>query len=460
MAIFLALSLLLALGGGPVALPFALVSTAGFLFCTFSSARPGEGRFFSFVLFCALLLSLRVVVVLGRRVTLPQSVNAEGVVVQVRPWGRFYAAAVSTSEGGYVVTLPFATLTEGTCVRLSGIPKPFRRALDKSRFDEELYWRARDMDARLMKAKVEPTPEQPWNFHRLRYALDRALAIHTPELVGAYLRAAWTGRRDLDLNEAHRNWGTSHLLAVSGYHVGVLMMAVSCLFSSGRRRVIGLSVLLWGYIFLTGAPASALRAGLMLQTGLFGELLGRPTRPLNSVSLAGALLLAYNPFFFWDAGWRLSILAALTIAALLELGDARSMRFWLSMNPLIWMVTYPQASYIFGDIPLAGILMNFIAPAFFSFTLSFASVVTLCHLVGFPLTGWLLGVLEGAFRLWGVVADGLAALTPWGLGWEPLLVWGCVGGFLALLCRALHLSWGRTAFLVPTGTLVAFSLFL
>jgi competence protein ComEC len=289
------------------------------------------------------------------------------------------------------------------------------------------------------------------------------MALHLPRLTGAYLNAAWTGKRDSDLNTVHRSWGTSHLLAVSGFHVGLVIMAASLVFKRGRGRVYWLSLLLWLYVLLTGAPASAVRAGLMIQISLLGELAGRPGSAINSVSLAGVVLLARSPFLFWDIGWRLSMLAALVIAALLERGTTKDWKVWLGISPIIWLATFPQVSWAFGAVPLVGVFINFIAPAFFSFALTFASGVAGIRLLGIPgtvfVTDSLLYVLEGTLTLWGALADGAAKAIPMQLEWSPFFAYFCAGVFITLLCRALFVPWRSVAVLAPLGALSAFLLF-
>jgi competence protein ComEC len=224
-----------------------------------------------------------------------------------------------------------------------------------------------------------------------------------------------------------------------------------------------LSLFLWIYIFLTGAPASAVRAGLMIQLSLLGELAGRPGSAINSVSLAAVLLLLRSPFWFWDVGWRLSVLAALMISVILERIDPKGWKMWLGISPLIWLTTFPQASWTFGSVPLVGVLINIVAPSFFAFALSFASVLALLRLTEIPgivfLSNSLLYVLEGTFTLWETLADAAARWIPWQLPWGPFTAYFCAGVFLMLLCRALFVPWRNVAVLTPLGALAAFVLF-
>ena len=136
------------------------------------------------------------------------------------------------------------------------------------------------------------------------------------------------------------------------------------------------------------------------------------------------------------------------------------MAFWIVLSPSIWLISFPQTSYTFGSVPLAGLILNLFAPAFFSFAFSLTSTVALLHLAGLPLTSWLLDAVEGAFSLWALLANGLVSLIPWTVSWGPFTSW-CGAGLLFLwLCRAMRLSWARTALVASMGSAAAFLIFL
>jgi competence protein ComEC len=169
--------------------------------------------------------------------------------------------------------------------------------------------------------------------------------------------------------------------------------------------------------------------------------------------------LLRSPFWFWDVGWRLSVLAALTIAAVLERAGPDDWWLWVGLSPLIWFVTFPQVSWTFGASPWVGALINLVAPSFFNFALDAASFAALLCLLGVPGATFLAGIVEGAFVLWGIIADGAARLIPWRMEWSPFVAYCCAGVFILLLCRSLFTPWRNTAVLVPLGALAAFVLF-
>ena len=434
----------------------APVFVLGFSFLSYKEETRGQWPVLAVVLLTVLLCTLRIICVLDHPVEPPKSVQVEGTVSLVRPWGeRNTVAVLDTPEGGFLLKLSFATLTEGMCLKVEGITRPLKQAGREGGFDEERYWRARGVVSGLSTSKKEHLPPM-WSLPRFRYALYRKLVIYMPPLTGAYLRAAWIGQRDEDLYKAHRAWGTSHLLAVSGFHVGLVLLLIS--FFLDRRHVLLLSALLWGYILMTGAAPSALRAGLMVQAALLGQLLGRPSSSVNSVCLAAVLLLFHSPFLFWDVGWRLSVLAALTLTMMYSI-EGRKAWVWFLVSPAIALITFPQVAYTFKEFPLVGLLLNLFAPFVFSAAITTASLFALLRFLGAPFMPWFLSWVEGGFKLWRWGAEGLRSLLPWTISWAPFIAWIGAGALFLLLCRFLRLPAGRTAALTLAGTLASFWLF-
>lgn len=114
--------------------------------------------------------------------------------------------------------------------------------------------------------------------------------------------------------------GVSHLLAVSGLHVGIvcgfltLLLAPLARRRAGRQLRYALSLaFLWGYVWITGLAASAVRAGIMLSVYLAGRILKRPSDRYNTWCAAAFCMLAYHPLYLFDIGFQLSYLAVFSI---------------------------------------------------------------------------------------------------------------------------------------------------
>jgi len=124
-----------------------------------------------------------------------------------------------------------------------------------------------------------------------------------------------------ELEEHFRLSGTMHLFAVSGLHVAVvsgLLLGIGTLARVPRRFALMLMIpILLFYGVLTGLSPSAMRAALMLSLVLLGTVLREQSRLLNSLGLAGLILLAIDPQEIFLPGFQLSfaVIAGLALAA-------------------------------------------------------------------------------------------------------------------------------------------------
>lgn len=127
---------------------------------------------------------------------------------------------------------------------------------------------------------------------------------------------------DADLKASYAKAGVSHVLAVSGLHVGIIFVVFNFLFSIffkgnllGPRLLRALLTVccLWGYAFLTGLSPSVMRASVMFSFLQFGFLFQRPYSVYSSVVASAFVLLLYNPSFLFDVGFQLSYMAILSI---------------------------------------------------------------------------------------------------------------------------------------------------
>ena len=124
-----------------------------------------------------------------------------------------------------------------------------------------------------------------------------------------------------DVVEAFRNTGTSHLLAISGLHVGVVLglvlPAAAGLF--GRRRSLYLLLplgVIWLYVLLSGLSPSAERAAIMASLYLAAVALGRQRSALPALGFAAAFMVALDPQVVYDVSFQLSFAAMAGIITL------------------------------------------------------------------------------------------------------------------------------------------------
>ncbi len=123
-----------------------------------------------------------------------------------------------------------------------------------------------------------------------------------------------------DLKEPFTQTGTVHILAISGLHVGLVIMIFFVLFRAMRiprkLRVIFTLIVLIAYALVTGGRPPVIRASVIAAAVLIGMIVNRESDLLNSLSLAALVILALNPLELFDSGFQLSFAAVLAIIAL------------------------------------------------------------------------------------------------------------------------------------------------
>lgn len=150
--------------------------------------------------------------------------------------------------------------------------------------------------------------------------LDRLRLTDEEKSVLATLTIGYRQVMNREVKRRFSATGVSHILAVSGLHVGIVCGFLFLLLQPLSRRSLGrkirylaATVWVWGYVWMTGMAPSAIRAGIMLSVYLIGQVLRRPIDRYNTVAAAAFCMLVYDPFYLFDIGFQLSFLAVFFI---------------------------------------------------------------------------------------------------------------------------------------------------
>lgn len=142
-----------------------------------------------------------------------------------------------------------------------------------------------------------------------------------PDPEGAYLKGLLLGgskRMTAQLNDAFSKTGTTHTVAVSGYNVTIVaafLMWLGIFLGLWRQQVFSFALIgIVLFVLMTGAPSSAVRAGIMGGLVIWAMKEGRLANSQNAILFAAAAMLVINPLLLrYDAGFQLSFLATLGI---------------------------------------------------------------------------------------------------------------------------------------------------
>lgn len=111
--------------------------------------------------------------------------------------------------------------------------------------------------------------------------------------------------------------GASHILALSGLHLGIIFTILTLLLGSGIHRrwlsqaVINLTI--WTYAVVVGLGTSVVRSALMLTIYSLCLVAGRRKASVNALAFAAVVIIVGNPLFLWDVGFQMSFMAVLAI---------------------------------------------------------------------------------------------------------------------------------------------------
>ena len=173
--------------------------------------------------------------------------------------------------------------------------------------------------------------------------------------------------------ETFSSAGLSHILAVSGLHVGIIALIIYFILYPlkwmGLLRVRPLIaiLILWAYIFVIGFPPSAVRATIMATFVLVSEVLNRKGTTINSLLAAAFFMLLYNPGYILDVGFQLSFTAVFSIFYIYPiiysyLPHKNRVTSYLSSIIGVTLAaqigTLPLTVYYFHQISLIGLFSN------------------------------------------------------------------------------------------------------
>ena len=244
------------------------------------------------------------------------------------------------------------------------------------------------------------------------------------------------------LQNAFRRSGLYHLLAVSGQNVvllagGVLGLALLL----GVPRVwahLGALTAIGAYVLAVGPQPSVIRAAVSGAAVSIAWLAARERDPWHVLLLAAVVLLAWNPYTLFDAGFQLSFAAViaifLAVGPLVRLAEGypvpKSLGAAVAVSAACSVATAPILWLQFGAVPLLGIVANALVE---------------------PAVGPLLGLAFAAAAV-DPVAPSLAAGLAWLNGWLGAYIAICERLVAAVPVAQAH---GPDAAVAAAGSLLA-----
>ncbi|QEG23850.1 ComEC/Rec2 family competence protein [Mariniblastus fucicola] len=273
-----------------------------------------------------------------------------------------------------------------------------RPTSNPGQFDFENHFRAKSQFATIFAdstdavRRVQSSSSSTAGFRaRVRASIDRQLHLRLAPDHAAFASAVLLGNRDqMDIAVRNRflKTGASHLLAISGLHVGILASGFLLLLRLGlisRRNCLLLTIaFVVSYAWLVEFRPTVLRAAILICVMCGARLLGRTALSWGSLTTALMIVLIVNPSDLFSLGTQLSFLAISSIiigkpwifsAASQDPVDqliartrsdpvrwlrkiGREIRSAFCVSFLIWLMAIPLVAYHFHSIAIVAPLLN------------------------------------------------------------------------------------------------------
>jgi len=275
---------------------------------------------------------------------------------------------------------------------------------------------------------------------------------------------------DEDMRNDFSDAGVSHVLAVSGLHVGIMYAFLSILFPPVfnllrfRKIKDGMILgLLWGYALLIGMPVSITRALIMFSFLALCRMCGRDSAPVNSLSSAALVILIISPLNLFTIGFQLSFSAVLSILLFHPFfSDLLKSRF-SAVQYLLDLVCVsvsaqlgvaPLACLHFGTFPTYFLLMNIVVmPLMFVFVC--CSVMLWIFMLFIPLRDLLVILINNLTCFMESAVALLLRLPDSTLQVDCTGQWPVVRFYVAVFCFYLSLNRKSVRFMLPVLGLFA-----
>lgn len=203
-----------------------------------------------------------------------------------------------------------------------------------------------------------------------------------------------------ELSEALKIAGLTHIVVASGYNLTILVrMARKVLLKVSKYlSALSASVMILGFMAITGLSPSMTRAGLVSGMSLLSWYYGHVFHPFILLPVAAAITVALQPSYVWgDLGWQLSFAA---FAGVMIVGPLLQAYFFGAKEPGMFrgilgetiaahIVTVPIIALSFGTISNVAIIANILVVPLVPIAMLLTFICGMMVLFHLPLIGWI-----------------------------------------------------------------------
>lgn len=273
-------------------------------------------------------------------------------------------------------------LTENDRIKVKAQCLEAEKQMNPSDFDTPLYLKGKGISASFKVLMIQKLIPKETMQEKIKDALLERINKLYEKPVQAVMKACLIGVDDeipKEVKEIYNQSGIGHVLAISGFHVGVMMNCFLIFLAVlkvpyTQRQLIAVSGI-WGYALLTGSSVSTMRAAIMSTVMVLGRCLWQEEDRYTDVAIAAAFLLLINPYQLFQVGFQLSFIAVLSIlfcAYQIEKRELygewqyqkwqKTLIMWLGVQ----LGTAPVLAYHFYEVPFWISLLNLVIIPLFS----------------------------------------------------------------------------------------------
>lgn len=194
--------------------------------------------------------------------------------------------------------------------------------------------------------------------------------------------------------------GLTHIIAVSGYNLTIILHASRTLLARHSKRLSTLLAfgLIALFLLIAGTSASIVRAAIVSTLSIITSYYGRKIVPLNLLAIAAAITAWAKPSYLWgDLSWYLSFLAFFGVMVLAPLIKTRLGKYWrdnvLSQVALeticAEIMSLPIILHVFGQMSLVGLPANILITSLVPLAMLLSLIAGLAGMLWSGLAGWL-----------------------------------------------------------------------
>ena len=219
-------------------------------------------------------------------------------------------------------------LVPGNIVRIEGTFQKGREDRNPGEFNYDNYLHSQGISGLLYVNDDYDVKIINWSssafqtaiFNARKFVDSQIKSLHNAQTAGLLRGLLLADRSNIDYETKTEfvNSGVMHILAVSGLHVGYIVLIFVVVL--GRFNIFIRSILtivgLIAFLLLTGMPPSVFRAVVMAVVIIMAYMANRSTNIFNSLAIAAFIVLSLNPEELFGAGFQLSFLAVLSIAVI------------------------------------------------------------------------------------------------------------------------------------------------